>query len=223
MAKKLVMFDMDGVLFNSMPRHVVAWKQAMRDYGIDEPAETFYENEGRTGQDAIEHLLRKHKVCAASDEICQRIYALKASYFDALPEAEAMPGALRALEAVRDAGVDAIVVTGSGQKRMLSRINAHFPGLLHSEWMVSALDVKYGKPKPDPYLAGLRKAGVAAEDAIVVENAPLGILSGRAAGCFVAAVNTGPLPDSLLEEAGASRLFHSMDELADALPELIGQ
>ena len=60
--------------------------------------------------------------------------------------------------------------------------------------MVTAFDVKYGKPHPEPYLMGLEKAGVHANEAFVVENAPMGVEAGVAAGIFTIAVNTGPSP-----------------------------
>ena len=91
--------------------------------------------------------------------------------------------------------------------------------------MVTAFDVKYGKPNPEPYLMGMEKyrkvlsaAGketVAPNHFIVVENAPLGVEAGVAAGVFTIAVNTGPLPDDALLSQGADLLFHSMQELCD--------
>ena len=52
-------------------------------------------------------------------------------------------------------------------------------------------------------------------DFIVVENAPLGVRAGVAAGVFTIAVNTGPLPDEVLLNQGANLLFHSMREFCD--------
>ena len=80
--------------------------------------------------------------------------------------------------------------------------------------MVTAYDVKYGKPHPEPYLMGLQKAGVAANEAIVIENAPMGVEAGVAAGIFTIAVNTGPLPDQVLLDQGANLLFPNMETLA---------
>ena len=81
--------------------------------------------------------------------------------------------------------------------------------------MVTAFDVKYGKPNPEPYLIGLKKAGIEPNEAVVVENAPLGVKAGVAAGVFTIAVNTGPLPESALLDEGANLLFGSMQELSD--------
>ena len=84
------------------------------------------------------------------------------------------------------------------------------------------LDVKRGKPAPDPYLMGLQKAGdLQPNEAIVVENAPLGVRSGHAARIFTIAVNTGPLPNEVLLAAGANILFPTMPALAKAFETII--
>ena len=81
--------------------------------------------------------------------------------------------------------------------------------------IVSSFNVKRGKPYPDPYLLALEKGGFKANEAIVVENAPLGVTAGVAAGLFTIAANTGPLKDEVLSEAGASLVFPSMQALCD--------
>ena len=82
--------------------------------------------------------------------------------------------------------------------------------------MVTAFDIKFGKPNPDPYLMALEKGGLKPNEAIVIENAPLGVQAGVAAGIFTIAVNTGPLPDQVLLDAGANLLFHSMPEFNES-------
>jgi len=68
---------------------------------------------------------------------------------------------------------------------------------------------------------GLNKAGVLPSEAFVVENAPMGVEAAVAAGIFTIAVNTGPLPDSVLLEAGANILFPSMNDLAAAWDDIV--
>ena len=125
-----------------------------------------------------------------------------------------MPGALELLNQIKEDNLIPVVVTGSGQKSLLERLNRNFPNIFKGELMVTAFDVKYGKPTPEPYLMGLQKAGVKANEAIVVENAPLGVRAGVAAGIFTVAVNTGPLPDKVLLDEGANYLFHSMSDFS---------
>ena len=112
-------------------------------------------------------------------------------------------------------------MTGSGQKSLLERLQTNFPSIFREELMVTAFDVKKGKPDPEPYLMGLKKAGnLMPNESIVVENAPLGVRAGVASGCFTIAVNTGPLPDSALLDEGADILFPSMQALCDEWPTL---
>jgi len=215
--KRLVMFDMDGILFDSMPYHARAWHSLMLEEGLDIPETVFYENEGRTGASMLSECFGR----SLGEDEWKSLYARKKAFFVACGEVPVIPGAEQAVKAVRDAGAEAIVVTGSGQDAMLARIDRCFPGLFRSEWMVSGLDCRKGKPDPEPYLKGLEKAGVRAEEAVVVENAPLGVRSGHAAGCYVAAVNTGPLPDGRLTSEGSDVVYHSMYELEEHIRELI--
>jgi beta-phosphoglucomutase-like phosphatase (HAD superfamily) len=103
----------------------------------------------------------------------------------------------------------------------LERLEKNFPGIFSADLMVTAFDVKHGKPHPEPYLMGLEKAGITAEQAMVVENAPLGVQSAKGAGIYTIAVNTGPLPDKVLYDAGADIVFPNHAALLEALPELI--
>jgi len=124
------------------------------------------------------------------------------------------------LNKVRAQGLMRVIVTGSATHALLDRVNSAFPGIFSSELMVTAFDVQHGKPHPEPYLMGLKKANISASEAIVVENAPLGIQAARAAGIFTIAVNTGPLPDSVLLDAGANLVMPSMPYLADHWEEI---
>ena len=87
---------------------------------------------------------------------------------------------------------------------------------------MSAYDVDHGKPAPDPYLMGMKKTGCQHPyEAIVVENAPLGVAAGVAAQCFTVAVNSGPLPDSALAEQGANIVLPDMLTLASNFEQLL--
>lgn len=220
---KAVLFDMDGVLFNSMPNHAYAWSHAMTDFGLKMEPEEVYMNEGRTGKGTINILSNRYWGRDATDEEVQQIYDAKSSLFNSLPEAQPMPGAIDLLYKVRAQGLMRVIVTGSATHALLDRVNAAFPDLFTPELMVTAFDVRQGKPNPEPYLMGLKKANINADEAIVVENAPLGIQASRAAGIFTIAVNTGPLKDEILKEAGADLVLPSMQYLADNWEQLYEQ
>ena len=220
-ALRAFLFDMDGVLFDSMPGHAVAWVKAMQRFGLSMTAEEVFRNEGRTGAGTINAVAQRTWGRDATEHEIQAIYAAKSDefnrYFEARGEAPVMPGVVEVLEEVRSRGLMRVIVTGSGQHSLLDNLNRHFPGMFSPELMVTAFDVKKGKPWPEPYLMGLKKAGITADEAIVVENAPLGVQAAHAAGIYTIAVNTGPLPDSALWVAGADQVFPDMHALADAL------
>ena len=213
---KTIMFDMDGVLFDSMPYHAKSWHRAMADFGLELSEAEAFLHEGRTGSGTITIVMQRQLSQSPTEERCKEIYARKSEYFNSFPEALPMPGAYATVSRVKEAGITPIIVTGSGQASLLSRIDRHYSGLFRTEWMVTAKDVKYGKPNPEPYMMGMQKAGgLKPWESMVVENAPLGVEAGHKAGCFVIAVNTGPLDDEILLDAGADILFHSMDELSE--------
>lgn len=212
---KAVLFDMDGVLFDSMKNHSEAWNKAMSIYGMNLSREEAYMHEGRTGASTINIVSQRERGHDATEEEIKEIYKTKSDIFNNLPKAEPMPGAFTLLKQVKEAGLTPVLVTGSGQLSLIDNLNHHYPGIFTKELMVTAFDVKYGKPNPEPYLMGLKKAGIKANEAIVVENAPLGVRAGVAAGIFTVAVNTGPIPDSALLDEGANILFNSMQEFSD--------
>lgn len=212
---KAALFDMDGVLYNSMPFHVRSWKAVAEKYHFDVRPEEFYMFEGQTGHDTINELYRRtfHKD-ATEDEI-KEIYHEKTQLFSLYSTGEVMPGAVDVLTCAKQTGFKIVLVTGSGQETLLDRINNNFPGFFTRERMVTAFDVQNGKPNPEPYLIGLKKAGIFSNQAVVIENAPLGVQAAVAAHIFTIAVNTGPLPDDVLLGRGASLLYPSMKSLAD--------
>jgi HAD superfamily hydrolase (TIGR01509 family) len=213
---------MDGVLYNSMPYHASAWHRAMAQFGYDLPEEEVYMHEGRTGTSTVNLVSRREHGVEVSDERVEEIYKVKSKFFNEFPPAEPMLGALSLLRQLKEQGLKILIVTGSGQRSLLDKLNVDYPDIFRRELMVTAFDVKRGKPDPEPYLMGLQKGELHPDECIVVENAPLGVRAAKAAGIFTIAVNTGPLPDEALLSEGADLLFPSMQALSDAWSELSG-
>ena len=217
MKKKLkaVLFDMDGVLFDSMPYHSEAWHTVMKSHGLTLSREEAYMHEGRTGASTINIVFQRELGRESTQEEIESIYQEKSVLFNSYPEAKRMPGAWELLQKVKKDGLIPMVVTGSGQLSLPERLEHNYPGMFRKELMVTAFDVKYGKPNPEPYLMALKKGGLKADEAIVVENAPLGVEAGHNAGIFTIAVNTGPLDGQVLLDAGADLLLPSMQALSE--------
>ena len=212
---RAVLFDMDGVLFASMPFHADAWSQVMTEAGFNFSREDVYMNEGRTGADTINTASIAQFGHPSTPEQIEALCKAKCDIFATYPPTPRMPGALELIKKVKACGLTPMIVTGSGTPTLLDRIQSNFPGLFDENHIVTSFNVKRGKPYPDPYLLALEKGGFAPNEAIVVENAPLGVTAGVAAGLFTIAANTGPLKDSVLAEAGASLVFPSIQALCD--------
>lgn len=217
---KGVLFDMDGVLFDSMKNHSLAWHKAMRIHGMNLSREEAYLHEGRTAGGTIQIVSQRERGIEATQEEIEAIYQTKSEIFNTLPKAEPMPGAWELLQQIKASGLQIGLVTGSGQRSLLDNLSKHYPDIFTQERMVTAFDVQRGKPDPEPYLMGLEKLRLSAHEAIVIENAPLGVQSAVRAGIFTIAVNTGPLAPEVLLNEGASLLFPSMQALSDAWAEL---
>ncbi len=215
--KKAALIDMDGVIYDSMKYHAKAWELMMAEAGVPCTAEDVYLNEGMTGPALINLLYNRFFGHGVSDERANELYALKTKYFKQIGNNDPMPGTDRMLKALESLGLRRVLVTGSSQASLLDNINRDYPGAFMPGDRVTALDVTNGKPDPEPYLKGLAIAGVAPEEAIVIENAPLGVRAGKAAGIFTIAVTTGPIPREAFEKEGADIVFPSMPAFADTL------
>ncbi len=204
-------FDMDGVLFDSMPHHAIAWEEVMKKHGLSFTARDCYINEGRTGESVIREAMWKARNRDATPDEIEQIYTEKSAYFHQLGETYPIPNVADVLQYVKSRGHQIWVVTGSGQRTLIDSLHAVFPNIFQRDRMITAFDVTHGKPDPEPYLKAWERSGLPKEKCFVIENAPLGIRAGKAAGLTVYAVNTGILTREDL--AQADQVFDSMTEL----------
>lgn len=217
---KAVLFDMDGVLYDSMPNHAKAWQQCMEAQGLMMSEKEAYLYEGMRGVETIKLIAERQWNRTVSDAEAAEIYSKKSAIYSLFTPAPMIAGIHELQEAISCRGWKIGIVTGSGQQSLLDRILHDFKGLVSPDILVSAKDVEHGKPCPDPYLKGMQKANVHPWQTIVVENAPLGVQAAVAAKCFTIAVNTGPLPDSILADAKADMVLPSMTVLKEIIVSL---
>lgn len=219
---KVVLFDMDGTVYDSMHNHAVCWQKMMAEFGFDMPYADTYKYEGMRGVETIQLIVKAQQGRDISEEDAQKMYDEKARLFGLMPEAKIMDGTYCLMDKIKSAGMQIGIVTGSGQRPLINRLLHDFKGYIDEQHIVCAYDVKHGKPAPDPYLMGLKKAGnLHPWEGIVVENAPLGVRSGVSARLFTIALNSGPLPDKALSEQGADIVLPSMSNLCGRWEEIL--
>lgn len=215
------LIDMDGTLYDSMGNHTDAWHRLATELGIPTTREEFFLYEGRTGASTLNLLFNRAYNRDATAQEIEELYARKALYFTQMPAVKPMPGAMQMLNFFKEVNMRRVLVTGSGQRSLIDRLEKDFPGAFTSSMMVTSRDVKCGKPHPEPFIKAMEMARVRPSQAIAIENAPLGVKSASAAGAFTVAVTTGPIPREELIKAGAAIVFDSMEQCAEMLPQLV--
>ncbi|MCW3785723.1 HAD family hydrolase [Plebeiibacterium sediminum] len=216
---KCVIFDMDGVLYDSMKNHESTWQGCFKPEGIDFPAYEAYMHEGRTGHDTIGYAFKEYLNKEATPEDKERVYNEKVRLMGLAPKAEKMPMMYDLIQFLKERGLEIWVVTGSKQPTLLDKLNNDFG--INPQQIISAKNVTNGKPHPEPYLKAVAGSGFTAEECMVVENAPLGVRSAKAAGITTIAVNTGVLDDEILANEGADIILPNTTELFTYITNLL--
>lgn len=210
-------FDQDGILYNSMPKHARAWAEVMQRHGFNFTEEDCFMNEGRTGQDVIREAIMQLENREATEDEIWDIYEEKGKAFIAQGEVEPIEGVIDVLRYLRKQKKQIWVVTGSAQASLLDNLNTKIGPFFDRTRMITAFDVTHGKPDPEPYLMAWDRCKLPKIQCCVIENAPLGVRAGKAAGLYTIAVNTGPLADAALWNEGADQVFANMSQLLDWL------
>ncbi|MFT7538790.1 MAG: beta-phosphoglucomutase [Lysobacterales bacterium] len=204
---KAVIFDMDGVITNTMPYHYQAWKQVLCDFGINVTHLDIYAREGQPGTRCLVELFEKygHDYC---ENTAQALLAKKEKLFKEIVKERYIVGARTFLKKLHCANIRLALVTGTARHEMLKILPIKLQDLF--EVVITGNDVKYGKPHPEPYQKAIAKLKVSAESAVVIENAPFGVQSALGAGLRCFALETS-LPAQYLNEA--TKIFKSIKHM----------
>jgi beta-phosphoglucomutase len=194
---KAIIFDMDGVIVDSMPYHFLAWYEALRPYGIRVSCFEVYSREGERWDKSLKDFLRMGKL-KPSPKLMSEIFALRQKIFRKYFKRFIFKGVGEFLQCLKVKGYVLGLVTGTP----LPQVKRILPVSLRSlfDCMVTGDQVSKGKPDPEPYLKASRLLKLSSHECIVVENAPYGIESAKRAGMFCVAVTTS-LPEGYLSNA----------------------
>lgn len=213
------LFDMDGVLYDSMPAHAKAWKQTMEEFGIECILDEFYKYEGQTAKKTVNILFNRAFEREVSDIELNEIYKRKTELFVQYNNGMLIPDIHNVLSALK--GIKKTIVTGSSQPSLINKLKRDFGDAFDFDSMVTGKDVKFGKPLPEPYLKALSNLNAKRHETIVIENAPMGIRSAVSAGIFTIAVNTGIIENDILKSENPDLLYENMSEFSKDIPKII--
>lgn len=190
-----LLFDMDGVITDTMPRHCRAWVRAFRDlFGIRVDEEEIYRREGEKDEKTIREILASRSLDPGNDRI-DAFRKYKAGLFARSSELPLFPGIRECLRFLSKKRKRLALVTGTERSQVENGLSGDLASLF--DVRVTGSDVENGKPGPEPYLMALEQLGAEPADSLVLENAPLGIESARSAGIEVWALPTSLRADAL--------------------------
>jgi len=200
-------FDMDGVITDTMPYHLRAWKSVFASEGVLASHEDIYKREGQKGIDSVRELFtEKEKIY--TDTIGKKLLKEKEKLFKQIFKRKFIPGSRMFIKRCVAKGFKLALVTGTSRHEAQKLLPKELWDCF--DVTVCGCDVQNGKPHPEPYLKAITKLNVLPKEAIVFENAPFGIRSAKAAGLFCIALETS-LPASYLTSADA--IFSSFKEI----------
>lgn len=194
---KAIIFDMDGVIVDSMPYHFIAWYEALRPWGVRVSCFEVYAQEGERWETTLKGLLEREKI-KPTKKTLKAIFSLRQKIFRRYFKRHIFHGACELLVELKSQGFMLGLVTGSP----INEINRILPVKLHKlfDAVVAGNQVKNGKPHPEPYLKAAGLLGFSPQACLVIENAPFGIISAKKAGMPCIAVSTS-LPKEYLTDA----------------------
>jgi beta-phosphoglucomutase-like phosphatase (HAD superfamily) len=215
-----VIFDCDGVLVDSEPITMAVLTAMANDAGLslaeDDAAELFMGKSLREDIRIIESQLGKPLPAGWTDAyLARRDAALSA-------QVVAVTGIVHVLDVLAARGIAVAVASGGDRAKM--RLTLGTTGLLHrfeapdrqSSWLFGADMVEQAKPAPDVYLMAARALGADPARCLVIEDTPVGVQAGTAAGAIVFGYCERNDPRKLLAH-GASAVFADMHRLPDLL------
>ena len=194
---RAIIFDLDGVILDSMPAHVAAWQMAFKEFNLRVETNFILRHEGSMDFNLLKHCFARdgrrfepgffNEIYKRQREIYSNRYAARVRVF---------PEAARLLSLLSQARVRTALVTSSRREVLSSNLwtwlKASFSALITGD------EVKRPKPHPDPYIKALAELRLKPAEALGVENSPAGVASVRAADMTAVALTTTLPPENLM-------------------------
>lgn len=197
-----VLFDLDGTLIDSTPATERAWRLWGEQMGLENFS---YGSHGVPAQALVEQFIEADR----QSDAFELIKALEMADTNGVVRKD---GAVELLGSLPDGAWTIVTSCTSG----LAQTRMSAAGIAGPALMVTADHVTHGKPHPEPFLLGASRLGVDINRCLVVEDAPAGLASGRAAGAVTLAV----AGTSAASELDADHVVGSLSAVsAEVLPD----
>lgn len=205
---KAIIFDMDGtVVHTTMTHDLPVWTELLKDYGVSLSLSVFQKFLGKKASEIFRQFVPDITDKQIETSLQKRDLLLSKSINE--KGLKTTPGFTGFIDRLKKDGYKVALATGAGRKKV-NIVCAHVPLKQYFSIIVTADDVKNGKPSPDLFLQAAEKLGVKEEECIVVEDAQNGIEAAHKAGMKCIAITTTHKKEEL---KNADKIIDSFDEL----------
>lgn len=202
---RAVLFDFDGVIVQSEPRHLRSFRNLLRPYGVAIPADRWYrEFTGIDTTTIFQVLMRDFpSIPGKLEDWVEK----RKRYYQTLVLAgklKATPGVRAFLSRLKRKGIPTAIVSG-GHTENIRAVLKRLKLEPFFQTIVALEDVQNRKPHPEGFLKAARRLGVKPEDCIAIEDSPNGLRAARASGAKVVCIQS---PASI----DVSQCDHAIDD-----------
>src|SRR5580700_339611 len=213
------LFDLDGTLVDSVYQHVLAWKEALDEEGINLSVWRIHRRIGMSGGLFTNMLLRETGLKISAERVERLRHLHTEAYTRLRPQVRPLPGARELLDYLTE-NENPWAVTTSGRMET-AKLNLDALGIDPAVIPVVTRDqVKYAKPDPDLFLAAVDRLGAKIEHSVVIGDSIWDMLAARRARALGVGLLSGGYGAEQLERAGAARVYEDPADLLKHLDEI---
>ena len=213
-----LLFDLDGTLVDSVYQHVLAWREALEEAGIELAVWRIHRRIGMSGGLFVNALARETGRALSEDDARALQESHSRHYAMRIRQVRPLPGATALLEQLSAMDIPwAIATSGS---RVTAGPTIDLLGLSAPPTVVTRDEVPFAKPDPHLFLAAASRLGVPIADAIVVGDSVWDMLAAQRARALGVGLLSGGYGREELQTAGAFRVYDDPEDLRHHLDEL---
>jgi len=212
------LFDLDGTLIDSVYQHVLAWREALEETGMELSVWRIHRRIGMSGGLFVNALLREvgGDLSTVDSERLQTVHA--EAYKRLVSQVRPLPGARELLQALAAENVPHAIATSgrletAGLSLKMLGVSADLP-------VVTRDEVRYAKPDPDLFLAAAERLHVPIESCVVVGDSIWDLLAAQRAHALGVGLLSGGYGEQELQRAGAYRVYEDPRDLLTHLDEV---
>ncbi len=193
-----IIWDFDGVIFDSAPMHLTAYKQAFSRLGLEISDKDYYENDGLGAQETFKRISKEyHKPLNFLEW-----HGLKKKTYQELIKSEALPikGVEKIIKAIHKDNIKQAIASSSNKDDLigvLKKLNLY----QYFDIILTQEDVSKGKPNPEIFIKAAEKLKIKPQNCLVFEDSIYGIKAAKQAGMKCIAVTIAKRAESDLSEA----------------------